>query len=249
MQGNETKKEWLKVADGNFHVRDTFEFMSELPNNGVIRLIECDPPYGIDLHSQKRGDTTIDEYNEVPEDEYLPWLMRLSKELFRIANLDCFLIFWYGSSHYCPVMAALGAAGWEVDTIPNIWFKGTGQTNAPHIYLGRSYENFLLARKGKPKLIVQGKNNVFVNKPLAPTTKMHPTEKPFDLVHELINMAIMPNQVCFVPFLGSGVTLRACYKNKSLAYGCDLSQDFKNKFILKVNQDLVAGVYGTESEA
>lgn len=242
------KKEWMYRADANFAVGDTFEFMQTLSDNGVIHLIECDPPYGIDLHSQKRGDTTTDDYHEIDEDEYLPWLMSLSKELFRVAGRNCFLIFWYGSSHYCSVITALESAGWIVDSIPNIWFKGRGQTNAPHVTLGRSYENFLLARKGSPKLNVQGKSNVFIQSPLPTSEKIHPTEKPFDLMYELVSMCLFAKQVCFVPFLGSGVTLRACYKNKNLAYGCDLSEDHKNKFILKVNQDVVNGVYNDESD-
>ncbi len=234
-------KAMLKLADSNYKVYDTFKGLSELRSDGKIDIIECDPPYGIALNEVKRGKddltSTVRGYNEVPGDKYEKFLGNLALELYRVAAPNAWLIFWYGPTWHTQVAVSLRAAGWNVDDIPCIWVKPQGQTNAPEYYLARCYEPFFLCRKGKPVLVRRGRSNVFNYSGEAGARKYHPTQRPLDLMEDLLGTVGMDLQTVLVPFLGSGVTLRAAYKRGMKAFGWDLNGEYKDKFMLAVEED------------
>ena len=77
----------LKQADQNYIIKDVFKGLEGLKDNGHISIIECDPPYGIDLNSQKGNkDTignTVEGYKEVDASAYEGFLAKLTTELYR----------------------------------------------------------------------------------------------------------------------------------------------------------------------
>lgn len=229
----------LTLADRSYIVGDTFKGLEGLRTNGKIDLIECDPPYGIDLAEQKRSKdnaaSNVHSYNEVPAPQYDDFLKTLARELYRVANTDAWLIFWFGPTWQHEVLTSLREAGWQVDEIPCIWSKAQGQTNAPEYYLARTYEPFYIARKGKPILVKRGRANVFNF--LGASDKYHPTQRPVDLMEELLEVLGMDLQTVLVPFLGSGVTLRAAYRLGMKAFGWDLNGEYKDRFLLTIEAD------------
>lgn len=232
----------LKLADKNYQIGDTFLGMAALRSNGNIHLIECDPPYGISLGSVKAGQkddssSDVQSYHEVPTDEYEQFLHKLAHELYRVANPNAWLVFWYGPTWHTQVMFALRDAGWLVDDIPCIWTKGTGQTLQPEVYLARTYEPFLLCRKGHPVLVKRGRSNVFDFSPVSGASKYHPTQRPTELIEEVLETLAIPGQHVFVPFLGSGATIRSCYNLGLKVSGWDLNPEYKDNFLLKVEAD------------
>ena len=233
--------EMLKIANTNYRIGDVFKGLAELRTGGKIDIIECDPPYGINLNEQKQSKdsatSNVHTYNEVKVEDYPKFLERLSKELFRVAGPNCWLIFWFGPTWQHEVLTCLRTAGWLVDEIPAIWAKGQGQTNQPELYLARSYEPFYLCRKGQPLLVKRGHVNVFDYSGTAGQKKIHPTERPIPLIQELLEMMGVVRQVVLVPFLGSGVTLRAAYNLGMSAFGWDLNGEYKDKFMLAVEED------------
>lgn len=230
----------LKLADQNYAIADVFNVMAGLRSNGNITIIECDPPYGIDLNEQKAGKdsatSTVTGYKEVSRDDYPEFLQRLTSELYRVAGKDCWLVFWYGQERQAEVYSALTAAGWAVDKIPAIWVKPQGQTLQPELYLGRAYEPFFLCRKGKPVLGQRGRSNVFSFTGVAGKAKYHPTQRPIELITEIFNTLGIGRQHVFVPFLGSGATLLACYELGFQGFGTDLNGEYKDKFMLAVEE-------------
>lgn len=229
----------LKIADANYHIEDVFGGLHDLKDNGYIQLIECDPPYGIGLTKVKASKDSVDSnvhtYNEIPAEKYEEFLRNLAKELYRVAGRDCWLIFWFGPSWQREVFDALVSAGWLVDEIPAIWCKPTGQTLQPEVYLARSYEPFYVCRKGKPVLFKRGHLNVFTYP--NDSKKYHPTQRPIKLMEELLSVFAAANCVVLSPFLGSGVTLRAAYNLGMKGWGYDLSEEYKAKFMLAVEED------------
>jgi len=141
----------LRVAEKSYVIGDTFQGLAELPSNGRVGLIECDPPYGIDLNKVKSSKDTIgnivESYNEIPAEGYQDFLIRLTQELFRVASPNCWLVFWFGPTWHSHALISLRTAGWIVDDIPCIWVKNQGQTLQPELYLGRAYEPFLWLEK------------------------------------------------------------------------------------------------------
>lgn len=242
--GTETHKgvaRMLSLADANYRIGDVFGGMAEMKTNGMVNLIECDPPYGIDLTETKMGrenaTSTVRNYNEIPTEAYKGFLNRLAKELYRVGGTHCWLVFWFGPTWHTDVRAALEGAGWKVDPIPCIWSKRVGQTMQPSFNLARTYEPFFLARKGSPAIFKQGRSNVFDFPPTAGNKKYHPTERPLALMEEILDTLVAVRSVVFCPFLGSGVTLRACYRLGITAWGYDVSGEYKDRFMLAVEED------------
>lgn len=232
----------VQRANFDYQIGDVFEGLKGMMNDGVVHLIECDPPYGIDLAGVKASkdsvDSTIHGYEEVPTDKYVEFLTTLASELYRVAGKDCWLIFWYGPTWHTEVKLALQTAKWHVDDIPAIWVKGHGQTLQPEVYLARTYEPFFLCRKGSPYMANRGRANVFQYSGLAGVKKYHPTERPVDLIKDILSTLGVAGQMIFVPFLGSGATLRACYQLDMRGYGFDLNDQYKSRFLLAVEDDI-----------
>lgn len=229
----------LKQADSNYVIKDVFKGLEGLRDSGHISIIECDPPYGIDLNSQKSGNdsvgSTVDGYKEVDSSVYEGFLTKLANELYRVAGKDCWLVFWFGPSWQAEVLKALTDAGWKVDEIPAIWAKPNGQTMQPELYYARCYEPFYLCRKGKPVMAERGRSNVFSF--AGSNSKYHPTQRPVELIEAILSTISAGMDTVLVPFLGSGATLRACYNRGLKGFGFDLDGKYKDKFMLAVEED------------
>jgi ParB/RepB/Spo0J family partition protein len=232
---------FIVMAKKNYRLGDMFKGLSELTTNKQIGFIECDPPYGIDLVNMKKVEgatSTVDSYNEIPLKEYPEFITDLASECFRVAGTNCWMIMWYGPSNHELVRKACVDAGWEVNDIPGIWAKPSGQTIQPSTNLANCYEPFFVCRKGQPVLSKQGRSNVFNFTPTAGQKKYHPTERPLALMQEVLATFCHLGTLIMVPCLGSGVTLRACYLEGVLGFGWDLNPEYKDKFLLAVEDDM-----------
>lgn len=231
----------LVRADANYQISDVFAGLAGLRTGGVVNVIECDPPYGIDLTQLKASKdnvaSSVHDYNEIPATDYGQFLTKLAAELYRVAGRDCWLVFWFGPTWQREVLVALREAQWKVDEIPCIWVKNQGQTMQPEMYLGRAYEPFYLARKGNPALMKRGRLNVFQFAGTPSSQKYHPTERPVPLIEEILNTLTVASGVVLVPFLGSGATIRAAYNLGMKIFGFDMSDQYKDKFMLAIEED------------
>lgn len=229
-------KERITRAKTDYVVGDAFEGMAALDAD-TFNFAEVDPPYGVALDRRKARNK-----NERPMDEYHEWedfsslFMKTCEEVYRLLEDNSFAVFWYGMSWHHEVLDMIRAAGFSAPDIPAIWYKrGGGQTASPDTTLGSNYEPFFLARKGKPVLAKPGRANVFDYQPLA--KKYHPTEKPLTLLVEILNTCCFPGSNILIPYLGSGVTLRACYELGHKGRGWDLSQAHKDGFLRRIEED------------
>jgi len=239
-----TAIDWLAIAEANYYVCDVFEGLKSL-EPGSFQLLEVDPPYGIDLATvrQERNEHELDRYNEVSSDEYPEFLSKLCQLCYRAAAENSWMIFWFGPTWHCQVREAILAAGFKLDDIPGIWAKPSGQTNRPDLYLARSYEPFLIARKGSPTIVKKGRSNIFSYPVVPPSERYHSTQRPIDLMVDILETFGYPGTQVLIPFLGSGVTLRACYKLDMMGIGCDLDQRNKDRFMLQIEKDISEGLY------
>lgn len=237
-------KTMLKIADANYCIGDVFEELAELRSSGLIHIIECDPPYGINLKgvkaSKDSATATVHAYTEIDAADYNAFLVKLAKELYRVAGPHCWLLFWFGPTWWAEARSALKDAGWLVDDIPAIWAKEHGQTLQPELYLARGYEPFFVCRKGTPVMTKRGRLNVFHFPGVVSADKIHTTERPVPLIEEMLGIFGIPSSIVLVPFLGSGNTLRAAYNLGMKCFGYDVSTEYKEKFMLAVEEDVRA---------
>lgn len=235
---NKGLRTMLHMADTNYQIRDVFQGLEALKSNGHFQIIECDPPYGIDLNEQKGSKSStvnnVDSYDEVPTEKYERFTKKLVSELYRVAGKDCWMVYWYGPTWHQMVLTQLREAGWQVDEIPAIWAKAHGQTLQPDLYFARCYEPFFLCRKGKPVMVERGRSNVFSFPTVPSKSKFHPTQRPTELIKEILHTLGAGRQQVLIPFLGSGATLLACYELGMHGLGFDRNPEYKDKFMLEV---------------
>lgn len=228
--------EAIEDAAQHYNIGDAFEGMSVLPD-ASFHFAEVDPPYGVALHQRR-----VRNEDSSPMETYVEWedfedkFTRTVREVYRLLKPHSFAVFWYGMSWHTQVMAILRENGFAIPDIPAIWCKGEGgQTASPDTTWGSCYEPFFLARKGQPKLAKPGRGNVFNFPPLS--QKVHATEKPLLLIKEILNVVLLPGSNILCPFLGSGATLRAAYRLGHTGIGWDLSQEHKDGFLRRVEED------------
>ncbi|KKL65719.1 hypothetical protein LCGC14_2152200, partial [marine sediment metagenome] len=219
-KGTDKKEYNLKIqsamyATSHFNIGDAFDGMQEMLDNKLnppISFVEVDPPYAIDLKEVKKGDKDrkLDKYEEISKGKYPEFIRKLCTYLYEVTPANTRICFWFGIEWYNIVRNNLTAAGFKVDPIPCLWTKRAGQTNAPDLYLARAWEPFFIASKGEGIPIRnRGRINVF-DFPVVPASrKYHPTQRPIELMQEILRTFAWEGCIIMVPFLGSGATLLA----------------------------------------
>lgn len=241
MKEVESKKDSISIiarASSNYKVADALESMANL-REGIAHFAEVDPPYGIDLKAYREAiGSDAGTYNEVDVSDYPKFLDTTAKQVYRCLSDDAFCVWWYGPTWHQTVLTTLREAGFHVDDIPAIWTKpGTASPAAnPEVYLNRGYEPFFICRKGRPVLRKRGRSNVF-DYPSPRGNRVHPTERPVELIVDILETFVYPGASVLVPFLGSGNTLIAVYRCKLLGWGYELSTEYRNAFLKRVSEE------------
>lgn len=224
-----------KFLADKFMVNDFFIGVRNVPDCS-IDIVEIDPPYSIALTDIKKGYNDIEEsYNEIPSDKYIDFLYKTFTECYRVMASDSWLLCWFGPEPWFETVATLlDKTGFFVRRIPCIWTKPGGQTNSPQYHLANTYEMFFYARKGHATIAKQGRSNRFDFDPISPSQKSHPTERPIEMMQEILSTFGNEGSRVLVPFLGSGNTILAAYLNKMDGFGFELSQRYKDSFLVKL---------------
>ena len=237
-------------ASDHYNIGDAFKGMSEL-NPGLVHFAEVDPPYAIELDRRKarNKDDNMSKYREVDKEDYGLFCEDMARLVFRALRPNSFCVWWYAAEWGGVVFDVLEQAGFAVSPVPAIWYKGlAGQTTSPDTMLASSYEPCFVCRKGLPKLRKPGRSNVFEYAPLAPLRKIHPTERPIELMTELLDTFVYPGSTVVSPFLGSGSILRACYLQKIVGFGWDIDLVTKHRFMNRVKGDALKLEAGDAAE-
>ncbi|HDZ49931.1 MAG TPA: hypothetical protein ENH69_01770, partial [Candidatus Aerophobetes bacterium] len=231
-------------ADSHFNVGDAFIGMQGMIDDGLnppIGFVEVDPPYAINLKEVKKGDIDkkLAKYEEIKPKDYPAFLKKLCKYIYSTTPTDTRICFWFGIEWISEVKNALRNAGYKLDPIPCLWTKRAGQTNSPELFLARAWEPFFIAWKGNGvPLRNRGRINVF-DFPVVPASrKWHPTQRPVELMQEILRTFAWEGSICMIPFLGSGATLLACYREGINGFGWELNGDNKEPFLAAVEQDI-----------
>jgi len=226
-----------------YHLEDCFSYFSTLKDSS-LSFIEIDPPYSINLSSVKKNSECIG-YNEIPTEVYSKFLSEVFSESYRVLKEGSWLVCWFAQDPWFEtVYNLLKEVGFSLSKIPAIWTKsslegpGQNQTNQPETSLSNSYEPFFYARKGKAVLSKPGRSNNFQFERVPPSQKYHPTQRPLSLMLEVYSTFSKPGAMGYIPFLGSGVGLLAGHLLKMSLTGTDLTQQYKDGYILELKKIL-----------
>lgn len=244
----------------SYKVGNTLEMIKAVPDNS-ISFIECDPPYAIDLEHNQQANH-LDDYHEWTPRKFVANMHALFRQFHRILKPGGWFICWHSSKHTfvlkqiieglsvtsaTHLMLESGIVNFEythpdqfkVIDIAGLWTKPGGQTLQPSRQLCSTYEPYLYGYKMPDgSLNKQGTANSVIYNSVPAAHKIHRTQKPDRLYRELINTFCPIGETMLVPFLGSGQSIISAYQTHRIAYGFDLSKEYKNKFSILIQQQV-----------
>lgn len=235
-----------KLMD-SYMVGDFFQLIQQTPDE-YFNLVEVDPPYGIDLTRVKKNfKTSHSGYNEIDKKDYGDFIRKVIFTCYQKMAPNSWIILWFAQDPWFDyIKHTMSEAGFGTTGLCGIWVKGqededailktSGQSHKPKSRLANAYEMFFYGWKGNPNLGKPGSTNIFGYKPVAPGKKHHPTERPLELMADILRTFGKEGDKVLVPFAGSGVTLISAIQNKMVPLGFDLTQSYKDSFVLRVDE-------------
>jgi site-specific DNA-methyltransferase (adenine-specific) len=216
------------------HNGDCLEFMRSLPDNSIDMCL-TDPPY----KTTKRGSSggtggmlkTEDfkagkggfVHNDVKFSQWLP-------EVYRVLKDGSHFYVMCNNKSLFELLSALNDSSFKVcKTL--IWAKNNCITN---MYYMDSHEYIIFCYKGKAVKI----NNCGTRSVLNFDNvkgKLHPSEKPVDMLTALINNSSMVGDIIIDPFMGSGSTGVACVNTNRKFIGCELDKGYFDIAVGRIN--------------
>ena len=200
---------------------DCIEEMAKMPD-GLIDLIVTDPAYktisGGDKGSitgiLEKNDGKIFKENNTKPKEYI-------SEFYRILAAQSHLYIMTNFFNLEEMLRELRASGFNIHNLL-IWNKNNA---VPNRWYMKNVEYAIFARKGPAFAInnMGSKTCVQIDNPKSP--KIHPTEKPVELMEFYISNSSREGQTIFDPFMGSGTTGVACQKLNREFIGCELDPE------------------------
>ena len=207
-----------------------------------VDLILTDPPYEI---SRKTGFENM--VNGVPRFrvsmDFGKWdapgeveLMSLITEFHRILKNGGTAIIFYDLWKITTLKKMMEDAGFRQIRFIEWVKKNPVPLNSKVNYLTNSREIALCGVKGsKPTFNSEYDNGIYSYPIYHAKDRFHPTQKPVDLMCELIKKHSNAGDIVIDPFLGSGTTFVAAYKTDRICKGCELDIEMYNKMIDRVN--------------
>jgi len=190
---------------------------------------------------------TID-FGEIDPDQVEPtFLQDITREYYRILKDNSWLIFWYPLEEgHNETRAALQKAGFSVCPMPAFWIHDKNYTATPSYRFGQRTESFFYAKKGNPRLGKLNHGNTFPFRAPKKDERLNLSDKPIELYEEILKTFLGDRKAAttVTGFAGSGNFILAADNLEHNVIGFDLSQDYKDKFILKVTEG-VPGRYKT----
>lgn len=208
---------------------DCLEGLAAVPDKSVDTII-TDPPYFLTMgHAGDKGNAKNAMLNSNRTFNDLAICAPFYKELFneyrRVLKDDGHFYFftdWRGYAFYFPLInAALPVRNLIV------WDKKSG----PGSYYSYAHE-FVIFGTAAPKLRNKGGTNVLRMAAFSSGAKstngekVHPTQKPVELIAKFIEDSTEPGAVILDTFMGSGTTAVACLRTGRSFIGFELDEGY-----------------------
>ena len=198
---------------------DCLELMKAIPD-GSVHLVLTDPPYGIDFQSNFRKN----KFNKIENDsavnaEFLDECKRVLKDtgaFYCFTRWDVYPSWIEQISKRFKVKNCI------------VWFKrggGLGDLKKGYIY---NHEFIIYCAEKNHRLNGKRRNDVFEFAKDAPSTYVHPTQKPISLLKEIIERSSNEGGVVLDCFMGSGSTGVACVNTNRRFIGIELDEGYFN---------------------
>lgn len=181
----------------NLILGDCLERMKEIPS-GSVDMILTDPPYGMEFQSNHRNE----KYSKIKNDKDLSWLDGWVDELFRVAS-DNTAHYVFCSFHNIDKFKQALEQKFKIKNML-VWEKNNTSMGDLKADFAPKYEMIIFIQKGRR--IINGKRDPNILKFNRTGNKLHPTQKPVDLLQYLLEKFSDAGATILDPFMGSGST-------------------------------------------
>ena len=185
-----------------------------------------DPPFAVGLDESPTFSKTWTR--EIYKDDWGDFSVHyhVLRETFRILKQGSHCYVFFAPSFFTEVKTMLVEIGFKVANIPLVWAKPKGGvTLAPFYNYASAYEQIFYCTKGTGRQFnIPGHSNVFIYDP--PQNKVHPAERPLELIEWIMQNCSVENELGIDPFLGSGVFTLAAKKNNRRAVGVEMGEAY-----------------------
>lgn len=197
-------------------------FLASIEKDSVD-LVITDPPYIIDVNSNRSITSEIDGYDDTPENNVY-FIEKFVSDLVRTLNPTTGQVYMFiGSEWFQHFRQQFEANGMVAYWKEIIWIKGvSGQTNRPDMWPADCYEKILYARMAQSRLVKEGMPNWIQCDPIR--NKQHQAEKPEALIANLLLRSAIPNQFFIDPCCGSGNIACAALKHGMYVKCADIAE-------------------------
>ena len=214
------------------HQADAIDFISKV-ETGRVDVLLTDPLYGIEhdriaigAAGETGGRSSIGYKFDDSVEPALRSYDYLAQESYRFTSPVAQGYIFLAIEHFNNIKDLFKRAGWGAYVKPLIWIKReTGQCNAPTHWPSDCYEAILYIRKDQARLVKEGMPNWIECTPVLPSERIHPYEKPVQLLDNLLKRSALPGQTLFDPFMGSASAIEAGVARKMYCIGVDNSAE------------------------
>jgi site-specific DNA-methyltransferase (adenine-specific) len=222
----------IKISE-NIKNGDSLEILEGL-NDGSIDIVLTDPPYGISYISNRSihedSITKRGLLNDGKEQAF-ELLDKTCEILSRKTAENAHLYFFCSWSVFSAFEAII--SNYFTIKTPIVWDKGNKGSGDLENDWGNQTEIVIFCVKGK-KLVNNRRGNI-ISVPRLHTSKMvHPTQKPIELLLDILAVSYVKGDFVVDPFMGSGSTIKACKEINAKCLGIELDSEMfniANKFI------------------
>ena len=198
--------------------------------DGSVDLVVADPPYKTitggknNGKNAKRPKGVLNENNGLFEHQNIK-ISSWMPEIYRVLKEGSHCYIFTNSLNLQEMLNEATKAGFKLHNLL-VWEKNN---YTPSQYYMKNCEYVLFLRKGKSKWI----NNIGDSKTVHKFNniiggKLHPTEKPVDLLEYYLLNSSELNDIVFDPFMGSGSTGVACLNTNRDFIGIELDERYFN---------------------
>lgn len=219
-----------KVEIADYVHGDCLALLPTLPDNS-IRLLLTDPPYGVDFQSNRR--TASAKADKIAGDESPQDAAMLLQDMLRIVTTkmaqDSRLLVFTSQAYYGLFRSIIAENGFTCGRTLT-WIK-ENHTSGNLDDFAPQTEWIINAWRGKPSM------NHRISEVLdyrRESHTSHPTEKPTQLLSELIKQLTLPDELVVDPFAGTGATIEAARRLGRKAYGIEKSKAWYDEGIVRL---------------
>lgn len=201
----------LQAMLGDVTCGDCVDVMAHLPA-GSVDFVLTDPPYGV-RYRDRQG-------RRIRNDEQLDWLEPAFRQMYRLLRRDGFCVSFYGWNAGDRFAQAARTAGFRIGghlIFPKPYASATR-------FLRYQHEQAFLLVKGRPPPPAHAPSDVITGWRYS-GNRLHPTQKPVEVLLPLIEAFSPPGGVVLDPFCGAGSTLVAATTVQRRFIGIELAPE------------------------